>query len=228
MWVQLSALLLIISMPVVSYSAENACGIPNSASVNNQLNWIRVTAVQSKAIEADFTIATFKRALKCKHRLWNTDSTQLGSKPVYFVDLDAQNACLFTPPDGSCVDQTKSFFKDRVKKEAISDLSGYSIVPGGSGRTETLILNARKRDMLRRFNSDSNKMMFSQATKIYHSCARHTSNSTITLGPSTNPITDEHAIAGFVMHEDLHLFQRKWSKPETVSNDSLLAEQQSA
>lgn len=161
------------------------------------------------------TFQIFKDSLACRHRLWETDSTRLGSKAVYFVEPKVRQACLYNTVDGHCVDNTSVFFNDPISSEAASDLLGYSVRPGGSGREEVLILNANSRDLIERQTRDpGNKALIASINKKSKDCLKFSSDRTLQLSPVSLPDPDDvHHVSGFCMHEYLHMYQRTWKQP---------------
>lgn len=228
----MALLALIISSSLLSAKAGvigEQCNPTNFKDLR-KLSSDMVESLSIEAMKSDRTVDLFKKILPCKHRLWNTSLTTQGTKAVYFVDVNAKTACLYNAESQTCQDESPTFFQDNVKADATKDLSGYSIVPGGSGRTETLIINSSQSDMITKLkDSADNKRRFDFARSRIEACRQFTSEKTITLNQLKAP-NDSHELTGFIMHEDLHLYQRKWKGPNLTlfSHEKLQTERKNA
>lgn len=206
------ALIFFISSIVLNAGARPFCTV-HEVSASSQMN-ILTSATTSALDSSSFEL--YQRSLQCRERIWQTKSTQLGTREIHFVDLSTNSACTFSPQKQNCVPEPKTFLSIPDVRSAINDLSGYAIVPGNSERTERLMLNASTSSIESRVR-ETNRPFIKGSQDNVHRCHDKVTHETLGLNEISLPKTPGD-FAGFFLHEDFHLAQRAWQPTTTPSH----------
>lgn len=165
------------------------------------------------------TIDIYNKIVKCNKRIWSTSNVELGNKNVYFYDTDKEQIYLRDPNSKNLKSATYHF--DKYLEDELSNLSGYTILPGSDLQEEALILNDNSIDIINKMkNNNQDLISFSQKT----SSDCNVSSNEVLPPRIVQIIETEEEIAGFCMHEDFHLFQRNWKDKIRSEKEKLSTE----